>query len=516
MDGIRQIIKALETKFSFIANITAMDGLLQIEQAINQIPLVPGPVGPVGPVGPAGPAYDEINGTGYETISRTIYVNQTGNDLTGNGTALLPYATPERAVQDIKTNINLGIIITIDITGSVNSSQTALLKQLRRLRFFNTASLIFLGHTTDLEGGFTIAPGAQPYIYNVTGAILAGVYYRDFVLMSNNAETSFYPLNSNTPNTINANINITGMNKIVRLNSHINFTEAGEIINFSFELPQASSQSFVFDRIYISNITNIVKIYSSNCILDFVNCILYGNVTVLKSDFNSSFQNCALISDAGTIINSPNHQLKNTVISGNLANTGLTLNQNYLRFQAGIYLSGWATAIKLQACDVIFNQSSTGLIIDTCTTGIEVRNNSHIQFTGNCPIYIVGTITTMIKDGETIDTGEVLVGITSLTGTITNMLSTNLLALGYKNIQKKITFSLPLYPTAGTANLTGGTITVTTKAVTANSVIMLSIQGVGTILGTPYIASRIANTSFVITSTNAIDQYKIGWEIIEQ
>jgi hypothetical protein len=70
----------------------------------------------------------------------------------------------------------------------------------------------------------------------------------------------------------------------------------------------------------------------------------------------------------------------------------------------------------------------------------------------------------------------------------------------------------------GTATLTAGAVTVNTTAVTANSRIMMSVNG-GTItnLGTHYEdqAARVAGTSFTVKSLNILDASTIAWLIFE-
>lgn len=70
---------------------------------------------------------------------------------------------------------------------------------------------------------------------------------------------------------------------------------------------------------------------------------------------------------------------------------------------------------------------------------------------------------------------------------------------------------------AGTATLVGGTVTVSTTAVTANSAITLS-TGRGTItnLGIYYESARTAGTSFTITSLNILDTSSFDWILVEK
>jgi hypothetical protein len=67
----------------------------------------------------------------------------------------------------------------------------------------------------------------------------------------------------------------------------------------------------------------------------------------------------------------------------------------------------------------------------------------------------------------------------------------------------------------GTVALVGGTATITTTAVTANSQIVLSVQTPGGTVGIPSITAKTAGTSFVITSTSATDTSTIFWQIVD-
>lgn len=68
----------------------------------------------------------------------------------------------------------------------------------------------------------------------------------------------------------------------------------------------------------------------------------------------------------------------------------------------------------------------------------------------------------------------------------------------------------------GTAVLVGGTKTVLTSAIAANSFVLLTVQTLGTVAVPKAVAvtSKTAGTSFVITSADATDTSTIGWYII--
>jgi hypothetical protein len=69
----------------------------------------------------------------------------------------------------------------------------------------------------------------------------------------------------------------------------------------------------------------------------------------------------------------------------------------------------------------------------------------------------------------------------------------------------------------GTATLSGGTVTVNTTAVTATSLIYLTSRGDGTFanIGVPTRGTITAGTSFVINSSNVLDNSQVDWIIIE-
>lgn len=69
--------------------------------------------------------------------------------------------------------------------------------------------------------------------------------------------------------------------------------------------------------------------------------------------------------------------------------------------------------------------------------------------------------------------------------------------------------------TMGSAVLVGGTVTVSTTKVTASSRIFLTNNANGGTVGIIYVSARTAGTSFVITSSNALDTSTIAWLIME-
>lgn len=68
--------------------------------------------------------------------------------------------------------------------------------------------------------------------------------------------------------------------------------------------------------------------------------------------------------------------------------------------------------------------------------------------------------------------------------------------------------------TRGSAVLVGGTVTVNTALVAANSLIFLTCLIVGGVQGILSVGTIVAATSFDINSTNALDTSTVSWLII--
>lgn len=70
-------------------------------------------------------------------------------------------------------------------------------------------------------------------------------------------------------------------------------------------------------------------------------------------------------------------------------------------------------------------------------------------------------------------------------------------------------------PRRGTVVLSAGTATVAMISVTAKSQIMLTIQIPGGTVGSPFVFSRSAGTSFTIHSTSSLDTSTVAYQVTE-
>lgn len=68
---------------------------------------------------------------------------------------------------------------------------------------------------------------------------------------------------------------------------------------------------------------------------------------------------------------------------------------------------------------------------------------------------------------------------------------------------------------AGTAVLVGGTKVVSNTSITANSLILLTSQVDGGVVGQLRVSSKTVGTSFTITSSSSSDTSTVGWVIVE-
>lgn len=66
----------------------------------------------------------------------------------------------------------------------------------------------------------------------------------------------------------------------------------------------------------------------------------------------------------------------------------------------------------------------------------------------------------------------------------------------------------------GIATLASGTITISTTAVTANSIILITAQQTGNLIGVLRVSAKTTGTSFVISSSVSTDTAVVGWMII--
>jgi hypothetical protein len=133
-------------------------------------------------------------------------------------------------------------------------------------------------------------------------------------------------------------------------------------------------------------------------------------------------------------------------------------------------------------------------------------------FYGNIPtaanrwnLYMSGTASNYLA-------GNLLIGNSTDNGSGSKLQVTGNVSL--TTAGNKLLIATGTNATAGTATLVSGTVTVATSAVTANSIILITVQESGVITGVTRVSARTTGTSFVITSSVLTDTASVGWLII--
>lgn len=163
----------------------------------------------------------------------------------------------------------------------------------------------------------------------------------------------------------------------------------------------------------------------------------------------------------------------------------------------------------------------------TGTTTLAALNQvgiTHINISGGALTTIgtggTGAVQIGNATGNTAVTGS-LTASTTLTATLGNITATNgnvvLGTAGNKlNSTSVGTTTAAGANSFGSVALVGGTATVATTSVTANSLIFLTCQALGTVIvpSALCVSAKTASTSFVITASQATDTSTIAWFIV--
>ena len=148
-------------------------------------------------------------------------------------------------------------------------------------------------------------------------------------------------------------------------------------------------------------------------------------------------------------------------------------------------------------------------------------NCTHIGCnSGQTPASSSFSSTTSLGYGTTVGAaGGVAIGTDSSNNGATTSVA-NQIQLGTANhtVNFPGTMSIPTggaAAIAGTGTLAAGTVTISTTAVTANSLIFLTDTASSlTNVGTLSVSSKTAGTSFTVKSANALDTSTFNWHII--
>jgi hypothetical protein len=189
-----------------------------------------------------------------------------------------------------------------------------------------------------------------------------------------------------------------------------------------------------------------------------------------------------IIYNTGSYVNINNNNLQQPEYTTCIYSTGslVTINNNYIEGSKadgsmGIYVNGQSNIEGN-----ILSNHATGISVGSSSTGTVINDN------------IISNFTTAISD--------------SGAGTI---------KLNNGSAGDKLTITTGTNASAGTGTLVGGTATISTTAVTANSVIFLQDTSSSTTnVGVLTVSSKTAGTSFVVTSTIALDTSTFNYLIV--
>jgi len=231
---------------------------------------------------------DNINWTTIDNteITRDIYISITGNDITGDGTVGLPFATINRALSDIKKNLyNITVSLMFE-AGSYNftNADRALIAT---LTMYNS-TLEFKCVSRTLENsGFTLAVRAGEalrYDVSAAGQTWTENQYRDMFITDGSG--TFWPITHNSAGSDNMEIDFVhhskaGCTEIYSLNvTLINSDSNGQFLDTPVLSANGSTVSFegiIFDATAVLN-----KLYYANANTLFKGCLFDMNFLLLN------------------------------------------------------------------------------------------------------------------------------------------------------------------------------------------------------------------------------------------
>jgi hypothetical protein len=213
-------------------------------------------------------------------------------------------------------------------------------------------------------------------------------------------------------------------------------------------------------------------------------------------------------------------------ISGNGCDDWQIFDNMITTFSSGIIIGNGVTIDGIQIVSNSFTNGNTGIFL-----GDSITSSSHsIIISGNVFDNSVTTNFTGYTGSLYQNNGIVMMPDNSPSGFLIEDGATKYLecvtTTGSASINTYQNFKLPtlgskIYikegsnASMGRAILVGGTVMVSTTAVTTASEIFLTVAVPGGVVGVPQITAVVNNTSFTITSTSGADTSTISWVILE-
>lgn len=319
-----------------------------------------------------------------ETISRIIYVSNTGNDETGDGSVELPYASINKAVSTIKSILNNysnpdAVVITIQLEAGnfIIDKETAIICS----KFKGNGTLKFIGTLVSDITGLTCSATSEVFLYDVTSegspmTWTGNEHKRKYVKIGSN----YFPVHSNDVSQIEYLSTSTTGTEIYFCGTTITWN-SDIILDINLIL-QNLSIDWV-DDIYLSvnpmrfvEVTNC-SFYSATNDHFYFNCYLQ----IYRSSFIGAaiFNYVAEVYGTSFYINSSSINCIDVYARGALYLGVATIIENPLK--SGVYVTnGILTDIATITSNIKFKN---------CVNALQPHNNVHIFFNSQATIHLV-------------------------------------------------------------------------------------------------------------------------------
>ncbi len=339
--------------------------------------------------------------TASEWVSRTIYVSmptdpQTpGSDVTGDGTALLPFATINKALNSIKNTLFAGIIIQLD-SGTFNFSVKDKLKIIELTPNYNyKTGIITIKGTIGLYSENLTITNPSPFIIKCTSPTFTTNELNDMFMYNSASPNILYPIESNISDTIFTSA-VTSHNDVGVYYTNVNFTDNNILLNF----PYPNMLTITRIKANFSTTSYIFGTAITTCLLTNPQTTNYSFIMGYSTGAYSKFKvrsNSATI--ANLVMNSCDFNYCTVYNYGTrkTVGTGISLRDNSTLFSNGI-ISGFLTAVDYIADLLIifkagaqasFFKENTNILSNASNTsaGISFNTNTLCSYKNNYLIY---------------------------------------------------------------------------------------------------------------------------------
>lgn len=293
-----------------------------------------------------------------EEANKTIYVDLSGSDISGNGTASKPYATPHAALLSIKKR-NDGSQIIVDVGEGSFALQGEDLSLIEEFVMMDRAQFYMQGQIEIAESSLSWSQdGTNPFKWTATGGT-SGTWsdheFKQYFVVSSG---SYYPIADNGSDWIympytDANI---ASSSVYELKTTLTFDD-----DFYFQ-PLGSSYQITLQRFNINIGNRRFRLAEGR-----THQILRMRESVLLSRFNNLANIALFASYFKTTDADGTRILSDTEITRSVFESDGTKVDNALSIKAGF----------LRCCHVIFNNFAIGITSATGNVGMQIDPNGY-------------------------------------------------------------------------------------------------------------------------------------------